>query len=364
MIGQLWRQSIAKGMKLVFMFLGMGAVLFALGFHDLQDIRKGTVKFEDLKPGDLSEGTFVELSITENYGSFMEQNEQKAGSSVQTTTKVCYFIGMGQPGDADFRLVSLVVPATDEKRMENMAENTFNGKSSSPMSYICEVKEMGSQARSYANTYLNQAGLNSAEINDMLLTYHLIECDWEAKTKFVYIMCGSGAVLAAIGILVLLYSVSGLSIRKIKKEIKKTGYSQELVEADYRNAKVLMDHPAFRIGKVFTFFYTGATPHAILNKNIIWGYYHVVVEKGKYGLLKKTSHMVVINTLDKRSYTVDVPAEGKAQYILRMLNMAMPWMIIGSDDAFFRMYNKDFQGFLNLHYNKINDKTTNNLPNL
>ena len=364
MIGQLWRQSIAKAMKGFFMFLAMGAIVFALGYNDLQDIRKGTVKFEDLQPGELSEGIFVELSVTENYGSYMAEYEQKRGSTVKTTTKVCYFIGMGQPGDADFRLVSLVVPATDEKRMENMAENTFNGASSSPMNYICEVKKMGSQERSYANTYLNQLGFNSSEINNTLLTYHLSECDWDAKTKLVYILCGSGAVLVGIGILVLLYSVSGLSIRKIKKEMKKTGYSKELVEADYRNAKSLMDHPVFRIGKVFTFFYMGATPHAILNKNIVWAYHHVVVEKGRHGLIKKTSHMVVINTIDKKGYMVEVPTEGKAQYILRMLNTALPWMVIGSDDALVRMYNKDIQGFLDLHYNKINDKTTNNLPNL
>ena len=352
MIGRLWRQSIAKSIKGFLMFVAMGAVLFALGYHDLQDIRKGTVKFEDLKPGELSEGTIVEVTVTENYGSYMAEYEQKRGSAVQTTTRVCYFIGMGEPGDADFGLVSLVVPGTDEKIMENMAENTFNGKSSSPISYVCKVKKMGDQERAYANTYLNQVGLNSGEISSILLNYHLSECDWETKTKFVYIMCGSGAVLTLIGILVLLYSLTGLSIRKIKKEMKKTGYSKDLVEADYRNAKSLMDQPVFRIGKVFTFFYTGATPHAILNKNIVWAYHHVVVEKGKHGLITKTSHMVVINTLEKKSYMIEVPTEGKAQYILKMLNTTLPWVVIGSNDALVKMYNKDLQGFLDLHYNK------------
>ncbi len=352
MIGRLWRQSIAKSIKGFLMFVAMGAVLFALGYNDLQDIRKGTVKFEDLKPGELSEGTFVEVTVKENYGSYMAEYEQKRGSAVRTTTRVCYFIGMGEPDGADFCLVSLVVPGTDEKIMENMAENTFNGKSSSPISYVCEVKKMGDQALSHANTYLNQLELNSAEINDILLTYHLSECDWDTKKTFVCIMCGSGAILGGIGILMLLYSISGLSIRKVKKEMRKTGYSRELVEADYRNAKVLMGNSAFRIGRVFTFFYTGATPHAILNKNIVWAYYHVAVEKGRYGLLKKTNHMVIVNTLDKKHYSIDVPTESKAQYILRTLNMEMPWMVIGSDDALVRMYNKDLPGFLDLHYNK------------
>lgn len=363
MLSQLWKQSIAKAMKGFLFSLFMAGILLALGYKDFQDVRKGTVNLEDLRPEDLAAGTFVEVFVTENYGSYMEEYEQRRGSTVKTTTKVCYFIGMGQPGDKDFRLVSLVVPGKDEEQMESMADNTFDGKSSSPMNYICEVKKMGNQATSYANIYLTEAGLSSAEINDILLPYHLSKCDWDAKTKFAYIMCGSGAVFVVIGVLILLYSVSGLSVRKIKKETKKTGYSQELVEADYENAKPLIERPVFRIGRVFTFFYMGLTPHIVLNKNIVWAYHHIIVEKGKYGLVKKTTHMVAINTLDKKSYMAEVPTEGKAQYILTMMKTAMPWIVIGSDDALGKMYRKDLQGFLDLHYNKIEDKTTRNLPN-
>ncbi len=358
MLKELKKQSIKNGMKSVFMFLFISIVLFALGFGDFMDLRKGTVDFNSLKAADVSEDICISLSLTDNYGSYMKETGRQGSSLVEKTTAVCYLIGIGNPANEDFRYVSLVVPPEYTRQLDNMAENTFIGQSSEPIELMCEVKKMASQDYSYAHLYLQQLGYSSAEAKQMLLPYHIVYRDWEAKTGLVRILCGSGAFFGVIAILLLLYTLSGARMRKIQKEIQKLGYSWEYVEMDFEKAKVLMDKPTFRIGRMFTFLYQGATPHIILNKNIVWGYYYSVTEHGKAGL-KKTTHMVGIRTVDKKGFVAEVPGEGRAKYILDMMNKALPWMVVGSDDAFHKMFDKDFKNFLDMHYNKFDDKTTN-----
>lgn len=361
MLKELKKQSIGKGLKSVFMFLFISIVLIALGFGDFMDLRRGAVDFNDLQASDLSEDICIKLSLTDNYGAYMEEEGRQGSSIVKKTTALCYLIGIGDPTKEDFRYVSLVVPPEYRKQMEDMAQNTYMGKSSEPVEFMCEVKKMGSQDYSYANYYLQLLGYDSYEAREMLCPYHIVYRDWEAKTKLAYVFCGSGAGFGAIAILLLFYTLSGARVKKIQKEVQKLGYTWEYVEVDFEKAKVLVDNPAFRVGRMFTFLYQGATPHIILNKNIVWGYYYSITEHGKAGL-KKTTHMVGIRTVDKKGFVAEVPGEGRAKYILDMMNKMLPWMVIGSDDAFHKMFDKDFKNFLDIRYNQFDDKTTNIIP--
>jgi len=359
MLKELKKQSIARGMSLVFSFLFMSIVLFALGFKDLQQIRTGPVPFAELAPKDLSKNVCVELSLTENFGSYMEEYEQKIGSTEKKTTKVCYLIGMEDTSTGEYQLLSLVVPAEYEDELEQMADNTFDGIASKAVQFTCSVADMGSEERAFAEFYLKQMGFQESEMDEILLPYHLAYCDWEAKTMLVYILCGGGALLAVITVLLLIYTLGGFRLRKMEKDIEKSGYSLDFAEADYMNAKILMDKPIFRLGRVFTFCSDGATPHIILNRDIVWGFHNVVVQRGRSRLIKKTTHYVVLKTKNKKTYVADVPNEAKANLILNLMNNALPWMVIGDSNALHKMYSKDLQGFLNLQYNKFDDKSTN-----
>lgn len=360
MLKELKKQSIRRGLKAVFMFLFLAAVMFVLGFKDFRDVRRETKEFEDLRLEDLSEDINVNITLKENFGSYMEEYEEKRSTGARKTTAVCYLVSMRDAVSGEFRMVSLVVEPEDKKKMEAMAMNTYNGRTSDPISYKCIVKKMSAQDRGYAEFFMKQMGLSDADIDDMLHPYHLVCIDWDSKTSFVRYMFGAGAVCLFIAVVLLLYSLSGARMAKIKKEIKKSGYSWELVEADYENAKVLMDKPVFRVGRIFTFLYSGATPHIVLNKNIVFAYQDSVTQHGRYGL-KKTTYLVGLKTIDKKVCVAEVTSEGKAQYILTMINNMMPWVVTGSDNALHQMYQKNLQEFLNIRYNQVDDKTTSRI---
>lgn len=360
MLKELKKQSIGRGLKAVFMFLFFAAVMFALGFKDFQDIRRETREFEDLRLEDLSEDINVNITLEENFGSYMEEYEEKRSTGARKTTAVCYLVSMRDAVTGEFQMVSLVVQPKDEKKMNAMAMDTYNGRTSDPITYKCSVKKMSAQERGYAEFFMKQLDLSDADIEDMLHPYHLICVDWDSKTSFVRFMFSIGAVSLFIAVVLLLYSLSGARMAKIKKEIRKSGYSWELVEADYDNAKVLMDKPVFRVGRIFTFLYSGATPHIVLNKNIVFVYQDSVTQQGRHGI-KKTTYLVGLKTIDKKAYVAEVTGEGKAHYISNMMNNMLPWVVTGSDDALHQMYQKNLQEFLNIRYNQVDDKTTSRI---
>ncbi len=360
MLKELKKQSIGRGLKAVFFFLFAAALAFVVGWKPFQDLRRETREFEDLKLEDLSKDINVNISLDENFGCYMEEYEEKRSTGARKTTALCYLVSMRDAETGEFRMVSLVVKPKDEKKMEAMAMNTYNGRTSDPITYKCSVKKMGTQERGYAEFFMKQMGLSDADIKDMLHPYHLICEDWDSMTNLVRYMYGGGMVCLFIAVVLLLYSLSGARMAKIKKEIKKSGYSWELVEADYENAKVLMDKPTFRVGRIFTFLYNGATPHIVLNKNIVFVYQDSVTQNGRYGL-KKTTYLVGLKTIDKKVCVAEVTNEGKAQYILTMMNNMLPWVVTGSDNALHQMYQKNLQEFLNIRYNQVDDKTTSRM---
>lgn len=357
MLKKLKKQSIMKGLGSVFTCLFMCVLLIALGYKDYKDIKEGPKEYTTLTKEDITKGLCVKASFTENFGSYMEEQKEDRRTGKKTLSGVCYLVEMTDAQTGEFYLVSLAVTPEFENEMEKMADNTYLGLTSKPMEYTCQVKKMTSQDYNYATFYLQQMGLETADIHKVLLPYHMVYRDWDAKAKLAYILCGSGAFFGAIAALLLLYTLSGARLGKIKKEISKSGYSFELAEADFENARVLMEKPIFRVGRVFTFLYQGAIPHIIQNKDICWGFYYVVTERGRAGL-KKVTHMVGIRTVDKKGYVAEVPNEGRAHYILNMMNAMMPWMVVGSDEAFEKMYHRNLDEFLELRYNKTLDKTT------
>jgi len=47
-----------------------------------------------------------------------------------------------------------------------------------------------------------------------------------------------------------------------------------------------------------------------------------------------------------------VSGEGRAQEALQQIDRVMPWVVVGYQDEIFRLYQKEFQEFLQLRYNQ------------
>ncbi|MGN0348997.1 MAG: DUF6709 family protein, partial [Roseburia sp.] len=214
------------------------------------------------------------------------------------------------------------------------------------------IRSMSYEEHEYFKEFFLDSGIAEEEVKNYISPYYIstgiLLYDENAIPGIVF---GITAVLA--GLCFLIYTLSGGQMKAMKQELKATGLSESNAEYEYEGARVLDEQNEVRIGRRLTFFMSGRTPHVILNQRLIWAYQNTSAP-GMNQNLWGTSHQIVMNLYGKKNYHFNPPSGKVAQEILTYIHQTMPWVVIGYNKELASLYQNDYQGFLDICYNKEN----------
>lgn len=353
MFEELKKKSIKNSIVwLVFAFI-IGGLMIGLNVSNLGKMMKGHVVFEELAPDEINDTLIVDATIKDNFGAFLERYEKNTKTGVERTTDLYYVIWTGDDYDTDYRYMAIRVPASYETRMEKMCENTYEGIVSSSISFSGKIEEMDSDEYKYFKEYFLESEFTEEEFNAETLPYYIYVDELTGSSAgFVYALVIGGAVIILASLIYIVGVNNGSKLKTIKKEIQLAGCSEARVESDYASATELLKNKDLCVGRMFTYYMDGATPHALYNENILWAYHNVITHRTN-GIKTGTSYQVIVVTKDKKRHTINVDKENTAIMVLESMGSRLPWMIIGYSDELNRMFNKNFVAFLDLKYNKV-----------
>lgn len=244
------------------------------------------------------------------------------------------------------------VSADLKDEMEVITEDTYNALlnneelTNSGIKLKGEIKKLESQAYTYLKSYMMEMGYSVDEVEEYICPYYLDVSTSTYTTSIVFILGGLLCILVAIFILV--YILSGLSIRKAKKVISQNGsLAEQEANYDYQNAKQLTK--AIRIGKKYTYINDALSVTVINNDEVVWVYWGRT-EKRAYGIKVNVTYSVNIATANGKIKKVSVKKEAQAKEVVEYYD-GFEHIILGYSDELLKMFNKDREEFMNLKYN-------------
>lgn len=351
MLEKLKKKSIVKALPAVIILFIVGIVLIGLEVSNLKSLIRGHVKFETLAPEEINADLIVDASIDVNFGAFMEEYEENTKTHATRTTSLYYIIWTGDEDSEDYKYMGIKVPASDERKMEEMAEAAYNYEYSDPIEYSGAVNKMSSQEYEYFKEYFLESGWSEEEVEEYTLPYYISAgalIGGAATT--VYGVFGIGVILIVIGLIMLIHALTGGKLKAFKKEIEESGFSQADVEFDYESAKLFNKGNDLRIGRRFIFYMGGNKPHIIVNDQVIWAYQQNTTHRTN-GIKTGTTHEILVYQLNNKKIAhIFVPKEALGTEVLQYINQVIPKAVVGYSDELVRLYQKDYQEFLQLRY--------------
>ncbi len=310
----------------------------------------GYKDFTQLKPEEIK-SQLVKVDLTENFGSYLEEQSKNTKTGSVKTTHLYYIIWTGDDNAEDWRYMTIKVPARYEKQMDAMTENTYNEIRSEAIPFTGKIKKLDNEEYSYFKSTLKELGLSDADIQTMTLPYYIDYGDQTAMTVLYLLLFGAGMVLLIYGIFRLAKAAGGSSLKKLRQDIAAAGYTEAAVEADYREAQSYDKKGILKVGRLMTYYIAGSNARAIPNAKMIWAYQTTVTHRTNGVKTGTTYNIMIFDELTPKGHTFPVANESIAKDMLTHINATLPWVVAGYSDELKKLYNKDRTQFLQLRYN-------------
>ncbi len=364
MFEELKKRSIKKRMFPAILLLIIGGAALVFLFPRVMGAMKGNIAFETLAPDEIRANLLVDITLDANFGCYIEEYEENTQTHYTRTTDLYYVIWTGDANATDYRYMGIKVPASDEKKMEAMAEATYYNEPCDPIMYNGEIQKMPDEDYEFLREYFVGAGLTEEEFEEYTLPYFInteviptnsavVSCTF-AAFALLFVLIGSWMIISAI---------RGGRLKTFKKELADAGFGEAEADLEYQGARIILKPDDFRIGRRLTFFMIGSKPHVLLNDEIVWAYQKTTTHRTN-GIKTGTTYSVVLNTIDKKKYEsqnvftkrqseISVAGEQNALETLEYIGQTMPWVLLGFDNDLNRLYNKDCKSFLDIQYFKV-----------
>ncbi len=351
MLAELKKKSIMRAIPLVLLFVIAGGVLFAAEFSNIRSLLRGHVKFETLLPDEINGDLIVEASINANFGAYMEEYSKNTKTNVTRTTDIYYVIWTGDDDSEDYKYMGIKVPASYGGQMDRMAEATYNYEMSDTIHFTGAVNKMSSEEYQYFREYFQESDWTDEEIDEYTLPYYIsVGALTGGAATSAYVIFGIGIALIVFGVIILLYALSGGDVKAFQKEAATLGMSEMELEAEYAGARVMIQKDNLRIGRRLIFYMTGRRTRVIVNDKIVWAYQQSTTHRTN-GIKTGTTYEILVYLLnEKKARRINMPGEEKAGEVLQYMYDNIPTAVVGYTDELLSLFNKDYQGFLNLRY--------------
>lgn len=341
------KSSLLGSIILILVGLGL-AGWFAL---DAFYAATGYVDFATLAP-DQIKSQLVEANISESLGCYLEAWEKNTKTNQTRTTHYYYIIYTGDENSTEWRCMSVKVPASLGSKMDTITENTYNEIYSDTLQVAGKIKKLDAEELSYFKSYIREFGLTDEEIEEATLPYYIQVYASPVSMNILYIgLFVIGAFLLVFGIFRIAKVAGGSSLKKLRKDMEAAGYSESMIDSDYRNAKSFDKKGTLKMGRLMTYYITGSDARAIPNNKIMWAYQNTVTHRTNGVKTGTTYNVMIFDEITPKGHTFAVANESIAQDMLTLINTMLPWVVVGYSDELKKLYNKNRTQFLQLRYN-------------
>ncbi len=353
MFEKLKKASFKKSIALAILFILIGIFMVVIQAKNMYYTIFGYVDFTELEPNEIK-SQLVEIDLTANFGCYLEEYERNTKTNARKTTNLYYVIWTGNENAVEYRYMSIKVPPSYEKVMEQMAENSSNQVYSNPIHFVGKIKKLSNEEYSYFKDYFKDANWSDADIEELTLPYYIeyYHDSFSMGIVFSLIFFGGIALIIA-GIYRIIKGKTGGFLKKLREDIQLSGYADSYIESDYAAAQNITKNDDIKMGRLMTYYHVGPDYRAIPHNKIMWAYQSTTTHRTN-GIKTGTTYSVVYFVDGyKNSLNVSVPNEATALEILKRLNDTCPWIVIGYTDELKKLFNKNHAEFLQLRYNTM-----------
>lgn len=353
------KNAIKKVLVSSIIMLAIGAALLifqgAAAFYALSSIIVGPITFEDLSKGEIRNHMRVDVSLTGTLGEFgYEYEETQSGTRLATTAYYYAIYSGGESEDIEYALMGIKVPSSSHNSMEKLTDYYYDYgfRSNDPIYFNnAEIRKMTNEELAQFKKVL---GWTDEEFDEYCLPYVVDAAqDDNSMMGIAVIIATVGIVLVVIGVIRLIFTLTGSSLKRLKEDMAEAGCTEASLESDYNAAASFQKNGEIKVGRQFTYYMSGSNPRLIPNSKLLWAYQTTTTHR-RNGINVGTTYSIVMYVDDKRNcVTLQMPNEANTQEMLKRINTTLPWVVVGYSDELKRMFNKDRAQFLGLRYNTV-----------
>ncbi len=254
---------------------------------------------------------------------------------------------------------SLYLPSRDQEKAYGMIDDTwaywedYTGTvpAPEPMEITGTWEKLeGSLLDYYIDTLEDDLGV--AEDEDDIFVCYTLNTDSLGGVQFsTFVLVMLVALVALVFIVIEIVKIfSNGCAKSIDKFIQKhSGLSVNQIESDFAAAHKIGKEKVW-IGKKWTIYVTGTKVHIFSNKDAVWAYYYRRTGRNSVSQMR-------VFVIGEKAHLIPL-SEILTQEALGYYQTEQPHMVLGYTAELEKLYNKNFQEFLNLKYNPVKQQQT------
>lgn len=358
MLEEMKKRSFKKSLFGNIVLIIVGIALMAALAKKTFIIMKGADDFYELEDSKLKD-KIVDIYLDYSYGVFAEYETTTTSSSGYKSSKITevYYI----IPTADGSLMGVCVPASMEKALEKISDQTYEYLNSSGTTGLEKYEEFRGVSRKMTGEELDYFkkrvayvfGMEVSEVDEYIIPYvlHYGELDTTASYVLVFLFELIGLALIASSVYAIIFAKKGGHQKKYVKYLEENGIRLDDAIKEYDAATQVGE---VKIGRRYIFYYQGKKALIVKNSEIEWAYFKRTTHRTN-GVKTGTSYDLIFCIHNaKRNTTVSMPNEAKTIEALEIISNYVPNAVVGYTDDLNVMYNRQHQEFLNLRFNLVN----------
>ncbi|MDE7298384.1 MAG: hypothetical protein K2N94_06085 [Lachnospiraceae bacterium] len=303
------------------------------------------------------EGKYVELDVKYVIDYYMEEYSVDKNTGRRTSTNSYGYIVYNLD---DNSVIGVWMPKRNDTSMKSRAKafmNWYNYGTESNVSVTAKgtLKKLTGSSLDYFQKSLKSLEKDGLEGVTDIAEYYYIDYESVSRipTTIIYIIY----LVCAVGIIVIIVSAIQLATKKSERDLKKflnthPGITEAQIDSDMRSAVRIGNSNAIFAGQRFTVWQVNTAIKIMENSKLVWAYYYRVTGRNSVSQTR-------IYNIDKKLTAINA-SEDASNKLLNAYLESQPHMVIGYKAELDKQFRKDFQGFLNLTYNRRNDDSAEN----
>lgn len=229
-----------------------------------------------------------------------------------------------------------------DQAFDYLTDETGRTAPPEPVTVTGVWNKMDSQTERYFRESMGELNITESEFDQ----FYFYELDTQNIGGFnaplFWVMMAAAALLLVFAILSAVGLFSDSYSKSIQQYLQKdSSVSMATIEDDFNHAQLIGSD--VWVGKRWTIYMTGNKAQILANKDLVWGYYFRRTGRNSVSEMR-------LFTREKRMFGINL-SENNTQQALKIYGAEQPHMVIGYTGELEKMYNKNFNEFLELRYN-------------
>lgn len=347
-MNKLRKKSIKTTLPLFIFFLIVGTVFIGVSAPSLLTASKEPIPLEEVDfDGDI-EGLYVTGTLYGVYDWYCENTKNNSLDSKEFIIHADDYYYMGLL--ADKKDVDEVEALMDVfwSYMDGIA--TYEELERKQFEITGTISPIPGDSLRFYNDYINEVAIENPSIRTYFLPYYIeMNKVGSFTVGSAWALCIIGVMFVLLGILFLIFALTGHYQKSIKKYIEASGAPEMTAERIERFLENTREINGMYYNAEFICGQHGSTTVFGETSKIAWVYTHVTKNKSYFITISKTHDLVICFT-DGTRHFISMKNESVAQQHMNRLAELCPQAIFGYTDELSNLFNRSLPSFLNLRY--------------